>query len=435
MMKNVFVLIVIMFVTVGIYAQPVLIEKIIDSAYREGDYSEVARNAENLSVLDTIDWITYYRIGASFLNLYELNKALYFLEKADSLFPNNTQIIKTIGKCQQAKGAIKKAIVAYEQCLSMDTRNHYPRIQIANILEEQGEYNKALQQYLFLLKKDTSNYYFNKKVARCYRKMDSIDMAIHHYTIALRENPDDLLSASTVINLLLGKREFNKAAEIADAVLLIDSTDVRIIKQKAYINYIIDNYIQSTIWFKKAIEYKDTSKFTWKYLGLSYYKDSYYDSAVTALTKAYLIDTSDVEVVYFIGVAYGSLLEEEKGLEFLNKAKELIIPTKKILINVYSKLGELHNAVGQYNNALVDYLTPHSFYPDDPVLLFYIAIQYDYMLKYDKALKYYERFLNSTSDTFETEIPDGMTISYNEYARKRVSFIKEELFFRGEWKE
>lgn len=401
------------------------------NAYRDGDYTLVVENLSRLESYDSLDWQSFYYIGASYFNLFQVDHASHFLFKADSLNPEDLQILKTIAGVYKTKGNNTKAIAYYEKCLALDSSNVYPRIQIANIRYEEGNYTDALNNYLILHQYDPTNYYFNKQLGKCYRKLDNKDMAMQHFTKAIEQNPEDINTTYILASLLIEEEQYDSAEILVDNILELDSSNTRIIKQKGYIKFLENSFDESVKWFKKALEYNDTSELTYKILGMSYYRNAYYDSAIASLSKAYQLDTNDVEVVYFIGVSYGLLLEEEKGLEYLNKAMELIIPSKDIMVNIYGKTGELYNAIGEYNKALLQYLTPHYFYPNEPVLLFYIAIQYDYMTKYDKALKYYERFLSNTNTEFETELPDGMTVSYNEYARKRVKAINEELFFRG----
>ncbi|MBN1182002.1 MAG: tetratricopeptide repeat protein [Bacteroidales bacterium] len=399
--------------------------------YRAGNYKKVVQIAKELDLHDSLHWEILYAVGVSHIQVYDFEKAILYLTKALEKNHNGI-IIRSLASCYESKGDSKRAILTYEECLKLDSFQVFCRAQLAQLLEDQGRLTEAYENYKKLINYDSTNFYFLRQAAKCCKKMDNIDLAIEWYKKELMINPADIASAAVLINMLIGQKHLDTAEVYANISYAYDTCDVRIIKQKAYLLYLKEDYEQSIEWFKKAVYHNDSSKFSFKYLGLANFKNSYYDTAIIYLNKAYMQDTTDAEILFFIGNSFGKLLQEEMAIVYLEKARQIIMPSKDVMISVYGKLGEMHNAVGEYNLALVDYLTPHGFYPDEPEMIFYIAVQYDYMANFSKALKYYERFLSIAKPDYDMEIPDGMTISYRAYATERIRVIKEELFFKGE---
>ena len=430
-MRNLFVL-PCLILPLWINAQTRIYDDSINVAYKDANYRKVIQFSRTIDELDSLNWGSCYQVGLSYMQEYNFSKAIGYLEMANDKNPKDHNILRSLSRCYETIGDNKSAIGKYKLSLQFDSTQLTSRMQLALLLEDIGQYNQAYNHYLQLVKEDSTNFYFTRQVARCSKKMDSIDVAVTWYKRTIQLNPKDISSAIQLINFLIGQGELDSSEHYSDMAYIQDTSNVRIIKQKAYIKYLKKEHEQAIEWFRKALSYNDSTKFLCKYLGMANYKSSYYDSAIVYLSKAYKLDTLDVEVAFFIGNAFGKLLQEEMALAYLEKAKNIIMPSKDLMISIYGKMGEMHNAIDEYNLALVDYLTPHGFYPDEPELLFYIAIQYDYMTNYKKALRYYERFLSVANSSYDKEVPDGLNISFNAYARERARIIKEELFFEGE---
>ena len=76
--------------------------------------------------------------------------------------------------------------------------------------------------------------------------------------------------------------------------------------------------------------------------------------------------------------------------------------------------------------------------PKDPILIFKIASHYDNRLEdIENAIRYYELFLETRQKTNPEPpvIDDGtVTLSYYDYAVRRVKELRKELFWEGDKK-
>ena len=105
------------------------------------------------------------------------------------------------------------------------------------------------------------------------------------------------------------------------------------------------------------------------------------------------------------------------------------------MAKVYQSLGNTNAKCKNYQDALDSYLVALDFTPNDTLLIFQIARHYDsFMNNPDKALEYYSIFIDTRpiNNDPNPSKKEAIVISYYDYAEKRMTIIKEELFMLGE---
>ena len=168
----------------------------------------------------------------------------------------------------------------------------------------------------------------------------------------------------------------------------------------------------------------DSSKFTMKYLGLSYYKQEKYDTAAPFFRSAFNCDTTDAEVCFYYGVSAYRSLDVDTGQVYLNRTLRLLMPPGKFLSTLYTELADVHTSKGAADSAVFFLKKAMEANPENNTLRFKIAYQYDFHLRMPfEGLPYYREFLKNAS---QEDHPGGnlpQQVSYTDYAKNRIGEI------------
>ncbi|MBN2212914.1 MAG: tetratricopeptide repeat protein [Bacteroidales bacterium] len=209
------------------------------------------------------------------------------------------------------------------------------------------------------------------------------------------------------------------------------------LKLNGYLNFLDKDFITAIKSFENCISLNDTSNFTYKYLGYSYFKTEEYQKAKDYLEKAFQKDTSNVELCYLLGLSCNYSVYKELGIQYLSKTIELATPSSEFLSQVYQDFAAANTGFYKYEEALEAYLKAYELNPNDTLLIFKIASHYDNWIKdKDKALIYYQIFMKTRPKEKKPlpkmPVPGGIVVSYYDYVERRMGEIKEELFWQRE---
>ncbi len=181
---------------------------------------------------------------------------------------------------------------------------------------------------------------------------------------------------------------------------------------KKAIEYHRRNHLDKAIKMYKEVLKKDPVRYEALYnLSSIYLKFSKYSQACLLLNK--LKDKNkDSRVLLNLAVAEIGMGRYNEAIKHLMEAEKLKDPP---LFDIYlhhaialSRLNKLDEAMGYYKKA-------EKLNPDDPVLLFNMAVALDKSEKYIRAMKYYIKFLNNASDQSSDTVRD---------VKKRIYLLK-----------
>jgi tetratricopeptide (TPR) repeat protein len=150
------------------------------------------------------------------------------------------------------------------------------------------------------------------------------------------------------------------------------------------------------------------------------------------LEKAYLKDTLNPDLCYTLGLACDFSVYKELGVFYLSKTIELVTPSPDFLSQVYQDLANANTGFYKYDEALTAYLTAFELTPNDTLLIFKIASHYDNWLKdKENALVYYQKFMDTRPKKNKPlpKMPGVMVLSYYEFVERRMTEIREEMFW------
>jgi len=367
------------------------------------------------------------------LNLYKAA----ILEYEKSYEKDTTQLRNLIemASCYRSLGNNKKAQDLYLKALSRSSNNNFLYLQLGDVFYQDDQLDSAIKYYDHTYQVDSS-FYLARQLGRCFDKLNQADSAIYYYKKAIARNPIDFQSNYLLSDIYKQREEYDLAIEGVQTYLDYDSSNLKMLKLEGYLCFLMKRYTCSIASFEKCLTLNDTSDFTQKFLGLSYYKVEEYQRAKKYLEAAFQNDTTNLSLCYALGISYDGSGESLAGVRYFHKTILLATPTPGFLSMVYQNMAKANIGCSQYKSALTAYKKALQLTPDDTLLLFKLGIHYDHNLnETEKALFYYQKFIKTRSedDTTTTTISGAgvMADHYYDYAEQRISEIKEELFLRG----
>jgi tetratricopeptide (TPR) repeat protein len=351
-------------------------------------------------------------------------------------------MLMELANCYKMTGNINKALVYLTKADSL-MPNIAVKIELANLLYNSDRYFDALNIYRELLGADTSNIYLLRSVGHCYNNLELKDSAMFYYEKAAKLNPVDFQSVYRACLIYLDKRAYLKGINITRKFLLFDSTDIRINRMNAYMYLLNSNYDTAVSKFNRCILANDTSLFVNKYLGVAYFKLEKYDTAKIFLERAYFKDSMDAKTCNFLGISCIQSYYKKLGIKYLKRAIQLTIPDAINLSSLYKNLAEGYNGFYKPQEGLEAFLKALEVNPKDTMLLYKIAWQYDFELKQpENSLSYYRKFLKTRQlsdssqpekkikdeySTYDEKTKQLLNISYYDLAEKRIKEIQDWL--------
>jgi len=422
------ILSVLLFLQLTVYSQE---QDWLYTLYLNEQYDQLIQEAKAAIRTDSTSSDLFYILGLAYAELSKYDSALYYLQGAQEKDSTNLKILSASGRMYTSLGRYNEAIQTYEIILNKDSSMIKPRTLLANLFFLQDNHSEAIIHYEYLVLRDTSNYFYYKQLGRCYQELGNTDLALACFIKAFSLNPYDLGIVSRMINLYLRKRDFINGIELANKGLAIDSMNIELLKQRAYLYYLTEQYNQATQDFHQAIVAGDSSQFTFKYLGLCLYEEKKFFDAREHLRMAYMKDTLDAETTFFLALSYRWSKEEEKGVIYLNKTLTLLQPNPRQMSRIYIELAGVYQVLHQFDMTIESYMKALEYTDNKDLIYFRLGQVYDENLDNKKiAIEYYQKYLDNKTADHQLYDPSSQTLEpLLDQVQSRINRLREELFF------
>jgi len=308
-------------------------------------------------------------------------------------------------------------------------------IMLVKTLEFEGKYKEAVSILEERLNTDSLNLEYLSRLGDNYHEIDNPDAAIQMYKRIVHINPKDQASLIKLANLYLIKKAYPQSIAICDSLLKSDSVNSKAIRIRALASFRKSDFTSAAIDFTKLLAAGDSGLVVLKHLGISESKSYSFHDSRKHLSMAYMLDSMDHEICFFLARGYLNSRNPEKGIYYLNRADSLLRPNPEVLASLALEKVSIYSTLKLYDEALYNYLLAYKYSPR-PEYLFYIGSLYQF--RFDdkvKAIEYYSQFLESLpaqddSDSFT--LKDQQTITLKKVAGDNIEQLREELFFKGE---
>ncbi len=292
--------------------------------------------------------------GKLYLTAKKPNVALPFFKRANDLAPNTPDITNYIGKTYIQMKRLKEARSLFETLLKSKDRYIPALLNLAKIEKDESNFNEAIHLYqkVLLLKPDSETALNN--LGNIFQGQGKHQEAIEYYQKAIRLNPDNAKLRMNYGNILLLENKLESSLVEYKKALSIDRKLMQVYKNLVELYSRLYPYEKALTEIEKifksgvripeillsaailAINNKDfklainllkknvelfPDHFDSLYqLGISYHQSAFFKKAHKVYEKAYEINNESDLLLYAMAKVYIDLKEDEKSLEYLEKA-------------------------------------------------------------------------------------------------------------------
>jgi len=363
-----------------------------------------------------VDW---YQIGLDHLDESDYKKALEAFNKCVSLDSNNADAWYQIGLVHFDKGEYETSLKAFKKCVSLDPKNEDACNQIGKFhtyTEALKEFDKALEinnkdarwwYQTGLVLFDTGDY---KKALEAFKKCVSLD-----------SNNADAWYQIGLVHFDEG--EYEKYLKAFNECKRLDSNKADAWYQIGLVHLDKNDYKKALDAFNECKRLDSKKADAWYQIGLVHLDKNDYKKALDAFNECKCLDSNNADALYQIGLVYFDEGEYEKSLEAFDECKDHIDGlVKKGRINLY--LNHFNEAIKSFDDALQKDKEKLS-------AINYKAYTFELTSELNLAKKFYDQALFKCNENIEKIKNEQKSV--DKILLKRDEKIKKEQKFFEAW--
>jgi len=306
-----------------------------------------------------------YLKGAACEQLQQYRKAYHYYSEWLSSDSLNTAALNATARTALFLGRVKEAEALYLKSLDLDSANYYAGLQLAKLYFQNQNYLQSLNYYEWLLKRDSTNISFLKGAGDCISNMGADPTAMDFYSAAVDLNPENASLAITLINTILRIHQMQPdtdwlclAMDACDTALFYNPAHPELERAKGVIYFLDDNYPAADSVFSALLARGDSSAAILRYAGLTKYRRNQCLDALPLFEKLHKLEPTDIDIILKLGDCLSRDYENEKALQFFDKAEKLMYPSDEekynlslMRANTYARSYDSKNAQKYYWDA------------------------------------------------------------------------------------
>lgn len=350
----------------------------------------------------------------------------------------NFRVLIEMADCYKSVANYNEAMKCYEQVLLKNPENKFAQFQYINLLCSLERFEKAQEKCNELLANDSSAVSLHLQ-AQCLEGLNQLISAINYYHIIQEKYPNDYLSAAKLGSLYNEMKEYPKAIEYTEKYRQRDSTNLIVNRQNAMAYCLEKDYPLAVERYDALLAQGDSTYLTCYYAGVSNYAKEDYYKAHDLLEFAHQYQPQNVNLLYYLARACAKTSWKKEGVEYIEKALELTIPSDDVLLNLYKGATDCYKMAGMYDKQIEALKLQYKYEPTRHKYLYDIAFVYSNFLKdTGNTERYLEAFLKTRPQEAKKEenkvsadgsVELGIKNYYNA-ATKWLNDIRKEKFFK-----
>ncbi|WP_445711596.1 tetratricopeptide repeat protein [Flavobacterium sp.] len=255
------------------------------------------------------------KLADSLISIGQFSKAIDLYQKE-----SNTVKFFKIAKAYEMYGDLKLAMKSYQKYLMVDSLNVQVNYNYGLLLIELFKFKES-QEVFKKLVSENANPLYDYYLGFAYEKDNNPSKALEAYRVASKKDSLHFKSNYKIAVILANNKEYKPVLTICNRFLKLDNENVDMLKLRAQIYFLQNNFTEAINDLKKLIDLNQTDVFIFEKLANSYYNTKEYKNSVMVYTS--LIANSDKENAdYFFnrGKCFGFLNEPKKAEEDIEKA-------------------------------------------------------------------------------------------------------------------
>lgn len=349
-----------------------------------------------MSQIDSIGTIRVFLINNDFEN------AIEYAENLSKIKPNDIEIMKLKGEAYKMKGDLKMAKSIFSKGFLFDSTDASIAYQLAIIYENEANFADASIWYEKAIRNRNSPLYY-LKAGKNAVILKNPKLAKEYFRRGFEKNK--LLLLNDYCRLLIEESDFYTVDTILNTMLNKDSINNKLLTLRATSNY-RQNCLHDVLNDLKLLEENgDTSIFTRRLFGYTYFNLSSWDNSLKYFNYLLYQDTSRLENThYYMAISNYKINNYEKSIYHYNEA--IKAGTSSELGVYYQNKGEIYQLLGDKQAAIHSFELANEYYPDGKNL-FYLAQNAELFEKdKKKSLDLYKKYLATNDKTFKTSAQD-----------------------------
>ena len=255
-----------------------------------------------------------YSISSAYIQVGEISKAIYYLEKTIRANPKNEIALNDLGFFCDQMGMYKKSIKYYNKYIDLDPFNDTVWFNLGTVFNKTDKHKKAIEAYEF----------------------------------ALTLNDDFHMALFNIGNALANAEKFKEAIEKYKEFLEIEpnNSDAYCYIGECFLN--LDNHTKSEIYYRKALKIDKKNDTAWFGIGLVLWINKNFEESITYIKKAIKIDNQNSEywlILARVNTDFGNIEVATKALKQSARFDAGNTDTWLIWADLYMKQGDKKSAI------------------------------------------------------------------------------------------
>lgn len=403
-------------------------ESVLD-LYYSGNFSKVIEHtSEAISSGDTA-FNNFYLKALAEAQVGKTGDAILTLQHALQLYPDDLRVIRMVAGQYFEAGDYVRAWSSYTALVQTDSADVASWLKLADIASFRQQYNQAVEALQQVLLIDSINLPSLMMMGDILNRHNNSG-AVIYYERAYRLYPDNQKAAYALGNWYIKANKAWAAIPICEHILGIDSTSIKFRKLMGYAYYKTGDPAPAIHHFEHALNFGDSTAFTYKFKGISHYLLVDFTGAIESLQLATAKDSMDAEVHFFLGASLATTAAKKEAMDHLDKSLELMMPEPGIESRIYSEQGNIMRLEMKYEKAYAFYNQAWEVDSTNLMALYFMASILDNSMHRSKeALVDYQRYIDELDQLLNSAKTNQQVLSIRTIVEDRIVMLKEELFF------
>ena len=320
-------------------------------------------NSEAVKKFQLKQYLVYYNIGVTYLNMKKLDFALENFEKALEINPGFNIAKEGIGR----------------------------------VFTEKGNKLEAVKYYEDILGKDGNNYVISLLLGKLFMEMENTEQAEACFRKCIKLSSEKSEGYAELGKLLMNRKNYEQAAKVYKTYTAINEADYSGHYNLAGCYFRLRETDRAVVEYKRALELNPDSHNCLYNLALVYEDMGEYDKAIELYKSAILIKIDFVDAYNNLGILFSKIQSPMEALATYTNGIKACSGNGGLYYNMGVVLFDLR----RYLDAADVFRRAIEKNPEDTDVYYYLGASLTEAKKYDEAIKAYGRALDQNMSEAE----------------------------------
>ncbi|MCO6472221.1 MAG: tetratricopeptide repeat protein [Melioribacteraceae bacterium] len=404
-------------------------QHVINGALAEmnNNYAEAILEYQDALKLDPQPGI-HYSLAKNYYKIGKLAAALNHSQSSVEMDPDNTEYLGLLATIYSHAGEIDSAAAAFEKIISIDSTDVTAYYNLASIYESDKPL-KALEIYNHILDFTGPDWAVLVKIADLNERLGDIPATIKTLEDLLGLNPSSLELHKLLIESLIKNKQFDKAIEKTDEVIVLFPEDLNLIEFRANALVQKGDWKEGAAEYKKLVSDKSLSFNSKVRIAGAFIKHALDDSTLIPIAHDVIAvvdkDSSDWQIKAMIAELYGMEGKDSLAVDQLKAAINLAEWNSDIWV----KLGVILFESGRFEDAAQEMSAAVKKFPNDYFVNFILGFSKSQLNLHEDAQPYLQKAVILNPNDPNVLSVYAFTLNQLKREDEALSYIKKALRF------